>query len=240
MKKKIFSIIVLFVLTISVATKTHAEDIVPPTTPEGVNINLVITTPTSSLYNQNINVTACDSDNPSTSTVKVTAYCAILQSGLSSDWNFTWAPGIFLNSISDITGFTSQDSDGNDVYHYWSWSLNSVEAQVGLNQYELQPNDIISLTFIDPVPVVPVAPTPIEEVHHGSSGSRTRIIAPIKIIFDSKKAFDFLISKQKENGSFGEDLYTDWVSIALGSMSDYPEQKTKLINYLKSVQCPFD
>lgn len=56
----------------------------------------------------------------------------------------------------------------------------------------------------------------------GGSGSRSNRTtkeerAGEKQIFDIKKAFDFLTSQQKEDGSFGEALYTDWVAFALAS-----------------------
>src|SRR3989338_11044181 len=112
-------------------------------------IHLDIKTPTSTLYDQDITVSPCDSDNAGT--LKITAYCAILQSGIQNDWNWAWAPGAFLNSLDNIAGYTTKDKNNNDVYHYWSWSLNSTEGTTGLNQYELQSNDLISLDFIDPV-----------------------------------------------------------------------------------------
>lgn len=52
-----------------------------------------------------------------------------------------------------------------------------------------------------------------------------------KAIFDLNKAFEFLIAQQKENGSFGETLYTDWTALALAS-GNYQEQVIKLIKYL--------
>lgn len=113
-------------------------------------IHLSIETPTTTLYNQDITVIPCNSDNNSTMTVAVTAYCAIRQSGIQNDWNWAWAPGAFLNSLGNIAGYTTKDKDNKDVYHYWNWSLNGMEGTTGLNQYELQPNDLISLNFIDP------------------------------------------------------------------------------------------
>ena len=229
MRRKTFNIIILFILFFSTG-KIFAEEITPPIIPDPINIHLTITTNTGNLYDQDISVNACDSDNPNVSTLKVTAYCAILQSELPSDWNFTWAPGIFLNSLGNIAGFTSKDNEGNDIYHYWSWSLNGTEATLGLNQYELQTNDLISLTFVDPIIPEPIV---IEE-HHHSSGSMA--VVPKKISFDIKRAFDFLISEQKENGSFGEDLYTDWTALALATTSDYQIEKNKLIKYLTEVK----
>ena len=59
---------------------------------------------------------------------------------------------------------------------------------------------------------------------------------PVKAKFDLQKALEFLISQQKENGSFGEDLYTDWTAVALTEATDFQSQKEKLIQYLKELK----
>ena len=197
-------------------------------------VYLDIKTPTSTLYDQDITVTPCDSDNDNATPEIATAYCAILQSGIQNDWNWAWAPGAFLNSLGNIAGYTSQDKDNHDVYHYWSWSLNGTEGTTGLNQYELQPSDLILLDFIDPAP----EPTPSTGSASCCSADFPLSVAntaiptfSIKPIFDLKKAFDFLNAQQKENGSFGEDLYTDWTALALAS-GNSQDQTIKLIKYL--------
>lgn len=73
-----------------------------------------------------------------------------------------------------------------------------------------------------------------------SSGSRSKLSpgkntgevlgAETKATFDLKKALDFLVTQQKENGSFEEDLYTDWVSLALAP-ANYQSQIIKLVRY---------
>ncbi len=186
-------------------------------------IHLDIETPSNSIYNQNITVSPCDSDNNINTPDIATAYCAILQSGVPNSWDWSWPPGAFVTSINNISGYTTKDTDGNDVYHYWDWSLNEIEGATGLNEYELQPGDLISLNFIDPG-----SPTLI--ISHGSVGphvDRVETVTPIaetaplgkavKAQFDVEKAFDFIISQQKDDGSFGESLYTDWAAFALAS-----------------------
>lgn len=54
--------------------------------------------------------------------------------------------------------------------------------------------------------------------------------------FDIKKGFEFIISQQKENGSFGEDLYTDWTALALATTDDFKDQKIKLSKYLTDLK----
>ena len=184
-------------------------------------IHLKVATNDSTLYDQDITVAPCDSDNAGT--LMITPYCAILQSGLASDWDWTWAPSAFLNSLGGIAGFTSQDADGNDVYHYWSWSLNSIEAMVALNQYELLPADSILLTFIDPaIPAAAGAP----------AGNAGPILPPP---FDIEKALNYLKSVQGPDGSFGgEGLYTDWAAIAFGAANVAGEPVEKITSYFSS------
>lgn len=236
MKKKIFSILIIFILC-SFFIKVSAQEIPPPENIlDSINIHLTITTPTNSLYDEDISVEACESDNPASGNLKTTPYCAILQTNLDSTWNTGWAPGIFLDSIDNVAGYTSEDAEGNPVYHYWSWSLNNEEAIVGLNQYDLQENDLIALTFIDPVILEPEPepePAPEINVSSGSSSGSSRVSTKKeKKEFNLEKAFQFLSDQQEENGSFGEDLYTDWVALAYSSSQNYPEIVEKLKQFL--------
>jgi hypothetical protein len=205
--------------------------------PDSVNIHLKIISGENSLYDNDISTVACDSDNDSETAETVTAYCAILQSGLSSNWNWDWAPGAFVNSIGDITGYTTKDKDNKDIYHYWSWSLNGVYGETGLNQYELKPNDSILLEFV-PVEEVETIPEPEPEVvapsSSGSSGhSHSSSSSPIKREFSLSNALSFLLINQKVDGSFSGDMYTDWGAVAVAQAGDGAEPlKKKIYNYL--------
>lgn len=183
---------------------------------------------------------------------KATPYCAILDSKIPNGWDWTWesSMGALLNSFNGISGHSEKDETGADVYYYWNWSLNSGSELLALNKYELNTNDIITLTFSNSTEMIappndttinliidsikPIAePEPeITPPEHHSSGGGYIIQKPIaKPIFDSKKAFDFISSQQKTDGSFGEEIYTDWTAIALASNPDYQDQKTKLAKY---------
>jgi hypothetical protein len=208
---------IVFLLLISFAILSFFNTAYADTT-----IHLDIKTPTSTLYNQNITVAPCNSDNNSTFTTVATAYCAIRQSGIQNDWNWAWAPGAFLNSLGNLSGFTTKDADDNDVYHYWSWSLNGVEGATGLNQYELQPGDLISLNFIDP-PLPPLVP----------SGGGGVGLPQISVFIPS--AFSYLRSVQSANGSFGNfDMYTDWAAIAYGAAGILDSSHDALLSYFYS------
>lgn len=276
-------------------------------------IHLDIETNTDSIYNKDINVAPCDSDNDPATPDTESAYCALVKSGITSDWS-----GLWVNSINGIVN----NDNNNGVYWMWLVNLNINNAtssscnqdnpySCSAKQYILKPNDHIlfyyntnplniSVNNLKPTvsdnitititelgldsswsPVwkpspgatatlgaqscttiadgtcsiilntagsftaigskslyVPSPSIGIEvsaPVTHSSGGSYVVIntITPppvTKTQFDLKKAFDFIISQQKENGSFGEDLYTDWAAIALVS-GNYQDQTTKLVKY---------
>lgn len=188
------------------------EEVIIPDPLPSVSVHLKIISGTDSLYDNEISVVACDSDNDTETEDSITAYCAILQSGLNSTWDWSWAPSAFLTSISNITGYTSVDSLGNDVYHFWSWQANDQEGITALNQYELQPEDLLLIEFISPEEEVID-----EEEDGGNSGSNGgggggNIINPS---FSLSKIFSFLDSNQTSNGFFINDMYSDWLAIAL-------------------------
>lgn len=81
---------------------------------------------------------------------------------------------------------------------------------------------ISNTTFTTNSPAAPVPLLPAEN----------KSVVKTKSVFDKKKAFEFIISQQKSDGSFGEDLYTDWTTMALASTPDYQDQKAKLVKYL--------
>lgn len=232
MKNFFKKVVLMFsVITLLVSNNIYAEEVPEVITLDPVAIHLEITTEESSLYDNDLSVSACDSDNNPDTADTITAYCAILQSGLSNDW--TWYDfGALLNSIGDVAGYISQDQDGNDVYHYWSWSLNGNLGEVGLNQYELQSGDTISLTFIDPVVEIiveeEVVPSPS---HHHSGGSSTKK----KKGFSLEKVSLFLSENQKQDGSFGELLYSDWVAVGVAeSGKEFDLIKNKLFDNTKN------
>ena len=168
-------------------------------------INLQIKTTDKTIYDSTITVTPCDSDNKGG--MLETPYCAILQSGVSNVWDWSWPPGAFITSLDGIAGRTTKDKNGGDVYHYWDWSLNGSESMDALNQYVLKPNDTILLNFIDPV----------DDTTISSSGGGGAYVASVtKKNFSRDDALKFLALNQEKDGSYGALMYTDWVAIGTG------------------------
>ncbi len=238
-------IFVLFGYNISFAEDISTDplvSVIPIVLPEAPviltkNIHLKIISGTNSLYDNNIEVKPCDSDNNVDTPDKLTAYCGITQSGVSSDWDWKWAPGAFVNSINGIAGYTSKDKSGNDVYHYWSWSSNGNLGMTGLNEYEIQTNDTILLEFIDPkeefIPIIPEVSTLPSNTITTTSSSGGYVMPTKEKEFSVSKAFEFLLNNQKSDFSFGSYMYTDWVAVAVGA-GDNQSIKIKLIEYFKT------
>jgi hypothetical protein len=72
------------------------------------NIHLNIETNTGSIYNENITVIPCDSDNDPATPDTESAYCALVQSGIASDWS-----GLWVNSINGIVN-NNDNNENND------------------------------------------------------------------------------------------------------------------------------
>ncbi|MEI8270550.1 MAG: prenyltransferase/squalene oxidase repeat-containing protein [bacterium] len=130
-----------------------------------------------------------------------------------------WTPIEIKTNVVDVNGQTTFSSIPIGIYN------------IGIKEDFYFPTEILNVTTPpDPIPV-----------YHGGGGGGAIMITQeknkeIKSIFDTKKAYEFLISQQKENGSFGTDLYTDWVSVVIATNTDYQIQKDKLIKYQKELK----
>ncbi len=282
-------------------------------------IRLSIETASGSLYDQEINVAPCDSDNAGT--MSITAYCAVLQSGVANNWSW-YGTDAFLNSL----GGAANDFTNNI---YWGWFHDLVYGDTAMSAYTLSSGENILLNFdINPLKLTVSDSNPSEHStvvltlsefsldesfnpiwnpavggsvdingtvypveNDGTysltlnstdpfviSGTKTGFINSVvltlnptravgggggkvspytpssvevekekaieiekekvpeveKIVgFDTKKAFDFLISQQKENGSFGQDLYTDWIALALASMENQNQKIQSVISLVR-------
>ena len=186
-------------------------------------VHLDIEALTGVLYNQNITVTPCDNDG----VTAITAYCALSQSGIASDWS-----GLWVNSINGIVN----NANNNGIYWMWLVNLNTSNPYSDFNchqdapyscsakQYILNPNDNI-LFYYSLNPPTSVSSSsgggPLITNYLPPSPAAVPIpasLSPVKPIFDLKKAYNFLAAQQKSDGSFGANLYTtDWTAFALAT-----------------------
>jgi len=136
--------------------------------------------------------------------------------------------GLFLNSINGIS--TSPDWD-----LYWALYLNDNYAMVGLSDLVVKSGDKISLIYssfstgqqFDRVILHVVS----EEKKQSSAGVAYGS-------FNVDKAVSFILSKQNQNGSFENDIFTDWIAIALSSYQKFSslENKEKLDNSIEKLK----
>ncbi|MFA5778243.1 MAG: prenyltransferase/squalene oxidase repeat-containing protein [Candidatus Paceibacterota bacterium] len=300
MQRKIIFITLLGLAVFGFFNTTYAD----------TTVHLDIETAGGEIYNQDITVTPCDSEDNGVMTI--TAYCALVQSGIASDWSGLW--------INSINGIINNDGE-NGIYWMWLANLNTNNATpessynlsakqyilnqddkilfyygtnplnisvsnlnptvgdnviitvtelgldsswnpiwnqavggkitVGSDTFDLDDTGSYSLTvsdtntftikgqktgFIDTseitiTPQAIIVPPPV--ISGGGGGGSGSYFTPPpveKVKFDLEKAFQFILSQQKENGSFGEDLYTDWIALTLAS-GNHQEQTIKLIKF---------
>jgi hypothetical protein len=136
MKKNItFIVLIIAFVVLGFSSNVYAD----------TTIHLDIETSAGSLYNQDITVTPCDSDNAGT--MEATAYCAVLQSGLTNNWSW-FGTDAFLNSIDSAVN----NDNSNGIY--WAWFNNLNLGQTALNKYTLVDGDSLLLSYdINPLKI---------------------------------------------------------------------------------------
>ena len=187
---------------------------------EDVNINLQIKVGSNNLYNGDISVSACDSNNDG-DIDEATAYCALFQSKLNIGGSWS-AFGYYLDSINNISGYP--DANGGD-YHYWAFYSNGEYSPVGANSYLLKSGDVILFDFTDPS---------AEDIAKASTPHSGRVLVQDKYYID--RAIKFLSLNEEENGGFGNSLYTDWVAIGVAKTDEKNTSSivTSLTDYMKN------
>jgi len=135
------------------------------------------------------------------------------------DPNNPWSPIEILTNMVDGNGKATFSSMPEGLYN------------VGIKEDFYFPTEILTVTK-PPEPIIMVGGG--GSVSGGGSSYTTPIVEPkIKKEFDFKKALNFILSQQKENGSFGEDIYTDWATISLTSIEDQDIKTKSIIKLIK-------
>ncbi|PIR68839.1 hypothetical protein COX93_01370 [Candidatus Nomurabacteria bacterium CG_4_10_14_0_2_um_filter_30_12] len=136
------------------------------------------------------------------------------------DPNNPWSPIEILTNIVDGNGKATFSLIPEGLYN------------VGIKEDFYFPTETLTVTK-SPEPIIMIG-------GGGSVSSGGSYYVPLPVIkpdtkkeFDFKKAFDFLILKQKENGSFGEDIYTDWTAISIASKENQDIKTTSIIKLIK-------
>ncbi|MEI8338174.1 MAG: DUF4430 domain-containing protein [bacterium] len=130
-----------------------------------------------------------------------------------SDPNNPWSPIVIATSTTDNLGNTNFTITATGTYNF------------GLEEdyyYPTYPFEILDATST-------IISTSTNQNSSSGGGSNT-----IHQLPDLEKMLNFLDANQKNDGSFGSDLYTDWAAIAYGSTSGHTSAKNKLINFIKT------
>jgi prenyltransferase beta subunit len=175
-------------------------------------------------------------DSPS----KFLGICALSQikmSGAINNFDIINYPfGLFVDSINNIKDPSSA---------YWALYLNDIYEMRGLTTLPLAVGDKVSLVYVDfsNVELGPrinikidalVSPQDEQKEEKKISSGSSGIIKNNRVDFSIENALSFLSSQQKDNGSFGDFLYTDWAGFAFASVSGESIYKEKITNYLKT------
>ncbi len=143
-------------------TETPAAPDVTEETEPAVPIHLSVQTSDGVIYDQEIEVTPCDSEG--NGIMKATPYCALEQAEISSDWS-----GLWVNSIDGIVN----NENGNGIYWMWLANLDTdytnPESSYNLSpkQYELNEDDSVLFHYgINPlnISVSDLSPTVGESI----------------------------------------------------------------------------
>ena len=151
--------------------------------------------------------------------------------------NFSF--GLFLQSLNGIVPGETE---------FWSLSLNNIEASVGLADLVVAEGDTLTFQLTDWSTNTKIG-SPIEFSVQSLLASGSESSPPPQSgggggefledrLFSPEFAFDFLVTKQHPDGSFGSPMQTDWVAIAFGITLDEacndacPEARKKLRAYV--------
>lgn len=147
------------------------------------------------------------STSNSAPTVGETVTFQIEEFGYDESWNPVWKPSVGSRLM---IGATDVETNANGVYAL------AITAAEPISVYARKDGNFVqsSLVTITPVaaPVIPVE-EPVLELSGGSGGSNS--MTPEEARFDLQGAVNFLLGFQNEDGSFGDQMYTDWAAIAL-------------------------
>ncbi|MDP9249033.1 MAG: terpene cyclase/mutase family protein [bacterium] len=181
-----------------------------------------------------------------TSPSEFLAICALtesLEQGFISDVDFVnFSFGLFVDNFENIT---------KPENAYWQFRLNVDSASTGVTQATLGTGDTISfvLTVFNPITSEEEAVEPIQsfairvialenlpdEENEGGEGSGGGGGGSESPEFSVPDAVAYLKSMQDGDGSFaGEELYTDWATIAYVAASVSGNSKSSLLDYLES------
>lgn len=188
-----------------------------------VNTSLVV--PESCTVVDNVGVSHNFSGHKAPCAIKAAKDTGIITGFLFKDFG---GLGLFLESINGIASGPGPD------FPYWNLWYNGVFAEVGIHQVVLSAGDDLQLTYGPYITGIVSIP------QQASGGPVTYDIYPRRVAVED--AVSFLVANQKDDGSWGYPLFTDWVAIALGAYDGNSTSafyaKNELVKWLKENPIP--
>lgn len=162
----------------------------------------------------------------STPEIGATTTVSVLEFGFDAGWNPVWLPS--ASSTLSIAG-EAVPVDENGEARFVATSTDRVSALA------LRTGFISAEATLLPVALAS-STEPVEPVQAPGGSSSVRgeetVVAAHRVL-DVARAAAFLSASQRDDGSFGSDLYTDWAAIALSALPHSPA-RDKVAGYLAS------
>lgn len=128
--------------------------------------------------------------------------------------------GFSLDSINGI----ANAQDWSELWQLWR---NGVSSSVGIQDLVLVEGDAFQLTY------GPWLTAIVQPVSPERAGGGPVIVDVFPRKMDVENAVSFLVAQQREDGSFGLSLLTDWTAVALGSYEGKSASAFYAVNALK-------
>jgi len=142
-----------YVITAKKGGFLNSDALTITSTLPGLNIELRIETASTTLFDNELKVAACETD-PGAGIYTINGRCALDQSGLTTAWT-EWGSDAFLNSIANL----ANNQDGNGIY--WQWFSDLDYGQTALNNHVLSPKENLLLTYgINPLKISAATTSP--------------------------------------------------------------------------------
>ena len=177
----------------------------------------------------------------------ICALAEALAGGYVSDVDFVdFGFGLFVDNLNNVA---------KPENSYWQLRLNGVGSGVGVADLSLSVGDTMSfvLTAFDPITYIETSVIPEQSIHlhsialegsvveetlssSGDGGGASGGIPNSRL--DVAAALAYLASAQREDGSFGSPMLSDWVAIAFSAALPPGDAKEKLREYLRAALPP--
>ncbi|MBI5133995.1 MAG: terpene cyclase/mutase family protein [Candidatus Taylorbacteria bacterium] len=157
--------------------------------------------------------------------VGATTTVSVFEFGFDAGWNPAWLPSSTTTVLFAGTPLITDANGHADIVATSTDSIAVIAEKGGF---------ISARASLAPrAAAVPAQESEPQEPQSNSQNQESSVVVSFHRAIDAAKAISFLAANQREDGSFGSDLYTDWAAIALAT-APYSEARDKASRYLSS------